>query len=107
MRFLFVGSHVCLRLPSDGRSPFRPCHGLVLVLLCFWFSDRGLAPHKFTPVPGVHLRLDSVSALTRLAGQPGVLHSPIPPYTKQPLHFSPEALYNAIDAQRNGTYALS
>ena len=41
------------RLPSDGRSPFRPCHWLVLVLL--WFSYRGLAPHKFTPMPGVHL----------------------------------------------------
>jgi hypothetical protein len=52
MRFLFVGSHVCRRLPSDGRSPFRPCLGLVLVLP--WFSYRGLAPHKFTPVPGVH-----------------------------------------------------
>jgi len=52
MRFLSVGSHVCLRIPSDGRSPFRPCLGLVLVLL--WFSYRGLTPHKFTPVPGVH-----------------------------------------------------
>jgi len=57
MRFLFVGSHVCLRLPPDGRSPFRPCLGLVLVLL--WFSYRGLAPHKFTPVPGVHKSFES------------------------------------------------
>ena len=54
-----------VRLPSDGRSPFRPCHGLVLVLLCFWFSYRGLAPHKFTPVPGVHLSFESRAAQTR------------------------------------------
>jgi len=57
MRFLFVGSHVCRRLPPDGRSPFRPCLGLVLVLL--WFSYRGLTPQKFTPVPGVHKRVET------------------------------------------------
>jgi len=47
-----------LRLPSDGRSPFRPCLRLVLLLVSivmntFRFSYRGLSPLKFTPVPGV------------------------------------------------------
>ena len=48
-----------LRLPSDGRSPFRPCLRLVLLLVFTTmntsrFSYRGLSPHEFTPVPGVH-----------------------------------------------------
>ena len=52
-----------LRLPSDGRSPFRPCLRLVLLIAFFtnttWFSYRGLAPHKLTPVPGVHQALET------------------------------------------------
>jgi hypothetical protein len=62
-----------LRLPSDGRSPFRPCLRLVLLIVSFnqhhRFSYRGLpasavafgggrSPHKFTPMPGVHNRVD-------------------------------------------------
>src|SRR4030042_1525755 len=57
-------------LPSDGRSPSRPC--LQLVLLVVSISDEyllvfvqgtsclavafgeGRSPHKLTPVPGVH-----------------------------------------------------
>jgi hypothetical protein len=47
------------RLPSDGRSPFRHCLRLVLLIVflimnTFRFSYRGLPPHKFTPMPGVH-----------------------------------------------------
>jgi len=48
-----------LRLPSDGRSPSRPCLRLVLLLAfivmnTYRFSYRGLSPHKLTPMPGVH-----------------------------------------------------
>ena len=48
-----------LRLPPHGRSPFRTCLRLVLLLVSivmntFRFSYRGLSPHKFTPMPGVH-----------------------------------------------------
>ena len=48
-----------LRLPSDGRSPSRPCLRLVLLIVSsnintIRFSYRGLTPHKFTPMPGVH-----------------------------------------------------
>jgi len=50
-------------LPSDGWSPFRPCLRLVLLIVSFtntiWFSYRGLAPHKLTPMPGVHKRIKS------------------------------------------------
>jgi len=58
MRFLFVGPHVCLGLPSDHSSRIRPCLWLVLLVASDyghpWFSYRGLSPHKFTPMPGVH-----------------------------------------------------
>ncbi len=46
-----------LRLPSDGSLRFRPCLRLVLVSMyksLTGFRYRGLAPHKFTPMPGVH-----------------------------------------------------
>ena len=46
-------------LPSDPSSRRRPCLRLVLLLVSivmntFRFSYRGLPPHKFTPMPGVH-----------------------------------------------------
>jgi len=51
-----------LRLPPDPSSRRRPCLRLVLGLRClstvFGFMYRGLAPHKFTPMPGVHQRQD-------------------------------------------------
>ena len=48
-----------LRLPSDPSSRRRPCLRLVLLLVSITmntsrFSYRGLSPHKFTPMPGVH-----------------------------------------------------
>ena len=50
-----------LRLPPDPSSRRRPCLRLVLVLRCLTTGldspYRGLAPHKFTPMPGVHLAL--------------------------------------------------
>jgi len=59
-----------LRLPSDGRSPSRPCLRLVLLLVSitmntFRFSYRGLSPHKFTPVPGVHKSFETDAQITR------------------------------------------
>ncbi|MCG8531410.1 MAG: hypothetical protein MI749_12190, partial [Desulfovibrionales bacterium] len=50
-----------LQLPSDGSSRFRPCFRLILLLMLYastGFTYRGLAPHKFTPMPGVHKELD-------------------------------------------------
>jgi len=56
--FFFAGLvSFALRLPSDSPSRFRPCLRLVLVsrsLTLTGFRYRGLSPHKFTPVPGVH-----------------------------------------------------
>jgi len=47
-----------LRLPPDPSSRRRPCLRLVLGLRCLSTGldspYRGLAPHKFTPMPGVH-----------------------------------------------------
>ncbi|MBD1995216.1 hypothetical protein H6G00_01050 [Leptolyngbya sp. FACHB-541] len=62
MTFLFVGSQVCLQLPSDIPSRVCPCSWLVVVVTRLqyfraferWFHHRGLSPHKFTPMPGVH-----------------------------------------------------
>src|SRR5258705_2885858 len=42
IRFLFVGSRLCSRLPSDGSSRFRPCALLVLHL-------HQVAQGTFTP----------------------------------------------------------
>jgi len=49
-----------LGLPPDLSSRRRPCRRLVLGSpSCdgVGFSYRGLAPHKFTPMPGVHILL--------------------------------------------------
>ena len=63
MRFLFVGSHLCTRassrqtlaeLPLPSASSyffFRPQGGH------YRYSYRGLAPHQFMPMPGVHKAL--------------------------------------------------
>jgi hypothetical protein len=59
MRFLSVGSHVCARassrqtltgLPLPSASSYYPHCG-------HRYSYRGLSPHKFTPVLGVHNRM--------------------------------------------------
>ncbi len=51
-----------LRLLSDGRSPFRPCHRLVLFKVDysspFWNMYRGLSPHKIMPMPGTHHQIN-------------------------------------------------
>jgi hypothetical protein len=58
-----------LRLLSDGRSPSRPCHWLVLFKVDswspFWNMYRGLTPHKIIPTPGTHNYLHSVSKKLR------------------------------------------
>jgi hypothetical protein len=46
-----------LRLPSDNPSRACLCHRLVVMIanmINAEFSDRGLAPHKFMPMLGVH-----------------------------------------------------
>ena len=56
-----------LRLPSDGRSPSRPCLRLVLLIVSININTIGSrtgdfprpelrrrSPHKLTPMPGVH-----------------------------------------------------
>jgi hypothetical protein len=78
MRFLFVSSQIplegptvgALRLLSDGRSPSRPCHRLVLFKVDswspFWNMYTGLTPHKIMPMPGIHKPLNQ----TRGTGVP-------------------------------------
>jgi len=51
-------------LPSDPSSRRRPCLRLVLLVVSiimntFRFSYRGLSPHKFTPMPGVHQEFET------------------------------------------------
>jgi len=53
-----------LRLPSDNFSRNRPCLRLILLLVSivmntFRFSYRGLSPHKLTPMPGVHKKIEA------------------------------------------------
>ena len=55
MRFLFVGSQLCLKLPSDPASRRRPCSRSAIPL---WSTRRGLPPHQLVPIPGVHDCLD-------------------------------------------------
>ena len=59
-----------LRLPPDPSSRRRPCLRLVLGLPCLatvtGFSYRGLAPHKFTPMTGVHQRYAPVKRVMLL-----------------------------------------
>jgi len=49
--------------PVSSRPPLRDCPCLRLVFIIdvrhthshrWWCSDRGLSPHQFTPMPGVH-----------------------------------------------------
>ena len=65
MTFLFIGSQLCtrasfpqvftnLQLPSASR--YNRQH-MLYAKQCR-FSDRGLAPHKFTPMLGVHQRIN-------------------------------------------------
>jgi hypothetical protein len=64
MKFLCVGSQVC-RWASFGRFLAKP--PLPLASRCcsipfmdeLQFSDRGLAPHQFTPMLGVHYPLEA------------------------------------------------
>jgi len=57
MLFLFVGSSFCTQA-SFGRSlaipPLPLASTFANVFTLTGFKYRGLAPHKFTPVPGVH-----------------------------------------------------
>jgi hypothetical protein len=61
MRFLSVGSHFCARTSSrqplaklplpSASSCLRPLRGHLR------YSYRGLPPHQFMPMPGVHKRI--------------------------------------------------
>ena len=59
MRFLFVISHVCHRasfrpLLAEMPLPSASTFGSIHYYEHPRFSYRGLPPHKFTPMPGVH-----------------------------------------------------
>ena len=63
MKFLFVGSQVCTwasfrRLLAESPLPLasRCCF---IAFMQLRFSDRGLAPHQFTPMLGVHNSLEA------------------------------------------------
>jgi hypothetical protein len=64
-----------LGLLSDARSPLRPCRRLVLfkwsmIMTTLQTMYRGLSPHKITPMPGTHHRLQRMLAIVRTA-EPG------------------------------------
>ena len=73
MRFLSVGSHVCARasfrhplagLPLPSASSYRiPNHGKVR------YSYRGLSPHQFMPMPGVHKQCERNDARQKPPGR--------------------------------------
>jgi hypothetical protein len=61
MRFLSVGSHLCTRAsfghPLAG-LPLPSASGCIGPMKGhFRYSHRGLTPHKFMPMPGVHIAL--------------------------------------------------
>jgi hypothetical protein len=66
MAFLFVGSQLGRRLPSDLPSRRRPCLRLAVrpshTISWARSSCRGLAPHQSTPMPGVHNALQRTGA---------------------------------------------
>ncbi len=72
MRFLFVGPHVRHRasfrpILTDTPLPSARTSGSIPHMSGYpWFSYRGLPPHKFTPVPGVHHRLHRIGHKTGL-----------------------------------------
>ena len=49
-----AGANIC---PSDNTSRYCPCHWLVVIVVNMIndeFSNRGLSPHQFMPMLGVH-----------------------------------------------------
>jgi hypothetical protein len=66
-----------LGLPPDGTSRCRPCPRLMFMSTLTsstGFTHRGPAPHKFTPMPGVHNRLQGTanSAAVFLSHYPAI-----------------------------------
>ncbi|MGD0624863.1 MAG: hypothetical protein ABSB32_09115, partial [Thermodesulfobacteriota bacterium] len=63
-RFCSSARSFALWLPSDNASRRCPCLRLVLMLVISIISRityRGLSPHQFTPMPGVHNRLQRIA----------------------------------------------
>ena len=61
MRFLFVGSHLCLRAsfrPALAGAPLPSASSCC----CFGSSYRGLSPHQLMPMSGVHNTLQRTRA---------------------------------------------
>ncbi len=72
MRFLSVGSHVCAPasfrpLLAEAPLPSARTFGSIDYHQHHRFSYRGLTPHKFTPMPGVHNRLNADAPHTACA----------------------------------------
>ena len=59
MRFLFVGSHLCARASSTqtlAGLPLPTASSYIRPKGHYRYSYRGLSPHQFMPMPGVHKR---------------------------------------------------
>jgi len=57
MPFLFVGSQLCTQASCRrclATTPLPSASISVMSLNITGFTYRGLSPHKFTPMPGVH-----------------------------------------------------
>jgi hypothetical protein len=64
MRFLSVGSHVCTQasfrpLLAETPLPSANTFGSIQHYGHHRFSYRGLSPHKLTPMPGVHKKIEA------------------------------------------------
>ena len=80
MRFLSVGSHLCARassrqplarLPLPSASSYlRPLRGHLR------YSYRGLSPHQFTPMPGVHECVNLTAYWLAVAARPASQYAP-------------------------------
>ena len=72
MLFLFVGSQLCAQASFRHRLTAMPLSSASILVSIFTiltgFTYRGLSPHKFTPMPGVHNAL-------HLTAIPLALHS--------------------------------
>jgi hypothetical protein len=83
-RFCSSARRFALGLLSNARSPLRPCRRLVLfkwsiVMTTLQTMYRGLSPHKITPMPGTHKRVNTDR--TNLRGF--ALHLCAPGYAKR------------------------
>ena len=69
MRFLFVGSHLCARASSRqtlAGLPLPSASSYIRPKGHYRYSYRGLSPHQFMPMPGVHNHIQPTQKTLRV-----------------------------------------